>query len=198
MRPLRNCAHDHGLAAGVLRFWLDRPKFLASGPRTLDTADFLRLLEGMKRELAQSHGIQDVALTHFLCFLWYPLKNKHYWWCTLLILRPTVIAFFYNLRDRGTGLVEKTVDWRVLVICFLMCYNTLQAIVKPFKLPHESMLDSVAVLLLMMIFVVHLNIDVVVDVLGIESDDARATILTRVFLGAAIVRSPGCPAGVHA
>jgi hypothetical protein len=38
-----------------------------------------------------------------------------------------VIALFYNARDRGTGLVLSTIDWRVLVIIFLMCYNTLQA-----------------------------------------------------------------------
>ena len=49
--------------------------------RTLDEVDFLRLLQGLKLELAESHGIQDLALTHYLCFLWYPLRNQTYWWC---------------------------------------------------------------------------------------------------------------------
>ena len=34
--------------------------------------------------------------------------------CALLILRPTVIAFFYNARDRGTSLVLGVIDWRAL------------------------------------------------------------------------------------
>ena len=186
--------------------------------------DFLRLLEGLKHELAESQGVQDLALTHFICFLWYPFKTEKYWWCAMLLMRPTVIAFFYNARDRGTSLVLGTIDWRALVICFLMCYTTVQvrgqmlrpprrarralcyspcaagaaesatphhsealgvaarqAIAKPFKLAHEQTLDSVAVLLLMTLFVVNLNIEVAdATAAGGHSGDAVASTLMRV------------------
>ena len=42
---------------------------------------------------------------------------------------------------------------QVAVIFFLMIYSTVQASVRPFKLSHESTLDSASVLLLMLVFV---------------------------------------------
>ena len=39
------------------------------------------------------------------------------------------------------------------MIFFLMIYSTVQASVRPFKLSHESTLDSASVLLLMLVFV---------------------------------------------
>ena len=60
--------------------------------RTLDQTDFLRLLESLKLELAETHGIQNLALTHYLCFLWYPLRNQTYWWCAASTLEARVHA----------------------------------------------------------------------------------------------------------
>ena len=53
------------------------------------------------------------------------------------------------------------VDWRLLVIFYLMSYSTVQASVRPFKLPQESILDSVCVLMIMAIFAADIHKDLV-------------------------------------
>jgi hypothetical protein len=56
-------------------------------------------------------------------------------------------AISHTLLTAGTGRPQ------VAVIFFLMIYSTVQASVRPFKLSHESTLDSASVLLLMLVFV---------------------------------------------
>eukprot|EP01050_Picozoa_sp_SAG11_P032941 SAG11_NODE_10950_length_794_cov_0.579856_2_plen_84_part_00 len=70
----------------------------------------------------------------------------------VLLLRPTIIALVYNGRDRATGAFYGIADWRLMVVMLLLCYNTAQALVQPFKLSHESQLDTFSVLLLMALF----------------------------------------------
>lgn len=52
-----------------------------------------------------------------LCLLYYPFNRECYWWSIVLLLRPTVIAITFNARNRGTGLIQEIVDWRLLVCC---------------------------------------------------------------------------------
>ena len=56
------------------------------------------------------------------------------------------------------------VDWRLLVIFYLMSYSTVQASVRPFKLPQESILDSVCVLMIMAIFAADIHKDLHKDI----------------------------------
>jgi hypothetical protein len=77
-----------------------------------------------------------------------------------MLLRPTVIAFAFNARDRGTGMIGEIVDWRVAVVFILLAYSNFQASVQPFKLSHESWLDSVSVCTLMAIFVADIQKDI--------------------------------------
>ena len=42
-------------------------------------------------------------MTNPLSMLYYPFKPECYWWSIVLLLRPTVIALFYNARNRETG-----------------------------------------------------------------------------------------------
>ena len=35
-----------------------------------------------------------------------------------MLVRPTVIAITFNARNRGTGLIQELVDWRLMVIFF--------------------------------------------------------------------------------
>jgi hypothetical protein len=53
-----------------------------------------------------------------LCLLYYPMRRECYWWSIVMLLRPTVIAITFNSRNRGTGLIQELVDWRVMVIFF--------------------------------------------------------------------------------
>ena len=43
-----------------------------------------------------------------------------------MLLRPTVIAIAFVARNRGTGLIQELVDWRVFVIFYLLAYSNIQ------------------------------------------------------------------------
>jgi hypothetical protein len=88
-----------------------------------------------------------------LCQLYYPMRRECYWWSIVMLLRPIPIAIAFNARNRGNGLIFDVADWRVIVIFYLMVYSNVQATVKPFKMAHESWLDSVCVLVVMLTFV---------------------------------------------
>ena len=36
-------------------------------------------------------------------------------WSVVMLFRPTVIAITFNARNRGTGLIQELVDWRLMV-----------------------------------------------------------------------------------
>ena len=120
-------------------------------------------------------------MTDPLCLLYYPMRRKCYWWSIVMLLRPTVIAVTYNARNRGTGLIQEIVDWRLVVIVVLVAYSTVQASFRPFKLRHESQLDSVCVALLVVIF----GTDIQKDLSTIESN--RTSLLVCVFFAAVVM-----------
>ena len=51
------------------------------------------------------------------------------------------------------------VDWRVLVIGYLVGYSNVQAAQRPFKLSHESTLDRMSVSLLVFLYSAHIGMD---------------------------------------
>ena len=59
--------------------------------------------------------------------MYYPMRRDCYWWSIVLLLRPTVIAFAYEARNRGTGVILGIADWRLLVIFYLLGYTNIQA-----------------------------------------------------------------------
>jgi hypothetical protein len=89
------------------------------------------------------------------------MRRECYWWSIVMLLRPIPIAIAYNARNRGSGLIQEIADWRVVVIFYLMLYSNVQATIKPFKLAHESWLDSVCVLVVMLTFVADVQVAVV-------------------------------------
>jgi hypothetical protein len=107
------------------------------------------------------------AVTDPLSMLYYPFTAECYWWSIVLLLRPTVIAIIFNARNRGTGLIQDLVDWRLVVIFVLVTYNTVHASFRPFKLHHESQLDSVCVVLLVVVF----GADIQKDMSTIENNN---------------------------
>jgi hypothetical protein len=122
--------------------------------------DFITLMALIKHELAASGNTQLHAMRHPLCLLYYPMRRGCYWWSIVMLLRPTVIAIAYEARNRGSGLVLGIADWRVLVVFYLLGYSNFQASYKPFKLSHESWLDSISVCILMAIFVADIQKDI--------------------------------------
>jgi hypothetical protein len=113
-------------------------------------------------ELLDQHS-PEYAARDYLSVLYYPLRRQTFWWGIVWMLRPTLVAFFYNGRDRSTDVWEifgiAIADWRVMVLIMLMCYNCIQASIRPFKHANESALDAFSVLLLMFVFVVNINQD---------------------------------------
>jgi hypothetical protein len=91
--------------------------------------------------------------------LYYPFTPDNYWWSIVLLLRPTVIAVTFNARNRGTGLIQEVVDWRLMVIFYLLIYITVQVSFGPFKLQHESQLDIICVAMVVAIFAVDIHND---------------------------------------
>ena len=69
--------------------------------------------------------------------------------------------------ERCVGLVFALVDWRVLVIISLAVYSNVQASMQPFKLPHESTLDNMCVLLLMCLYATHIGKDQIEGAAGL-------------------------------
>jgi hypothetical protein len=122
--------------------------------------DFLALLALLKHELVESGNTQLHAMNDPLCLMYYPMRRECYWWSIIMLIRPTVIAMAFNARSRGTGMIYYVVDWRVAVVFILLAYSNLQASVQPFKLSHESWLDSVSVCMLMAIFVADVQKDI--------------------------------------
>ena len=47
-------------------------------------------------------------------------------WSVVMLLRPTVIAIAFNARNRGSGMIFESVDWRVLVVFILLAYSNFQ------------------------------------------------------------------------
>ena len=83
--------------------------------------------------------------------------------------------------ERCVGLVFALVDWRVLVIISLAVYSNVQASMQPFKLPHESTLDNMCVLLLMCLYATHIGKD--------QIEGAAGLIDQNVFLVVVLVGS---------
>jgi Ca2+-binding EF-hand superfamily protein len=115
-------------------------------------------------ELIEAGDISDLhaseyAARDYMSIVYYPLRRQTFWWGIVWLLRPTLIAVFYNGRDPSSGVFCKIADWRVLVLIMLMAYNCLQASIQPFKHSNESQLDAISVLLLMLLFVLNINQD---------------------------------------
>ena len=105
-----------------------------------------------------AHSAEFAALDAF-SFLYYPLRRERYWWAIVWIFRPAAVAIVYSARDRQSFVSFGVADWRVLAVVILMVYNTIQASVRPFKHLNESQLDATSVLLLMVLFVMSINLD---------------------------------------
>ena len=84
--------------------------------------------------------------------------------------------------ERCVGLVFALVDWRVLVIISLSVYSIVQSSIQPFKLPHESTLDNMCVLLLVCLYAVHIGRDLI-ETTGI---DERNVFLVIVLVGSTL------------
>jgi Ca2+-binding EF-hand superfamily protein len=125
-----------------------------------------------------SHSPEFAALDAF-SFLYYPLRRERYWWAIVWIFRPALIAIVYSARDRHTLVTFGIADWRVWAVVILMIYNTIQATVRPFKHLNESQLDATSVLLLMLLFVMSINLDMMRYNVG--SDDETLVRLVAWF-----------------
>ena len=101
----------------------------------------------------------EFAAQDYMSILYYPLRRDRFWWAIVWMLRLPLIAIVYSARDRRTQVTFHLADWRVLAVVILMIYNTVQAVVRPFKHSNESQLDAFSVLVLLMMFVMSLNLD---------------------------------------
>ena len=120
---------------------------------------FVKGAEELKNKAWQDNHSAEFAARDFLSVIYYPLRRRTFWWAIIVIMRPTLIAFVYNSRNRANGVAFYFADWRILCVLILMIYNCLQATIRPFKHLNESQLDSFSMLLLMSLLVVSINTD---------------------------------------
>ena len=113
----------------------------------------------------------ELAAQDPFSFLYYPLRRQCFWWSIVWIFRPAAIALVYSARDRYSLVAFGLADWRLLAVMILMIYNTVQATVRPFKHLNESQLDATSVLLLMLLFSLSINLDMMRYNIGSDAED---------------------------